>query len=59
MSDQQPQGLEHAPDDIKLAVDLIYLLEENNVDPKTALRAIEMVKQDLLRKVETDTDGIC
>jgi len=48
------QGLENAPDEIKLAVDLIYLLESNHVDPKTALAAIEMVKTDLVNKIEND-----
>lgn len=48
------QGLDNAPDEIKLAVDLIYLLESNHVDPKTALAAIEMVKADLENKLEND-----
>ncbi|UPQ87037.1 pleiotropic regulatory protein RsmS [Vibrio sinaloensis] len=48
------QGLDNAPDEIKLAVDLIYLLESNHVDPKTALAAIEMVKADLVNKLEND-----
>lgn len=42
--------LDSAPDDVKLAVDLIYLFESNEVDTDIALSAIEMVKQDLLRK---------
>lgn len=50
------QGLENAPDEIKLAVDLIYLLESNQVDPKTALAAIEMVKADLINKLENDAE---
>ncbi|MDV7103913.1 pleiotropic regulatory protein RsmS [Vibrio sp. TH_r3] len=45
--------LDSAPDEIKLAVDLIYLLESNDVDPSTALQAIEIVKQDLLQKVNS------
>jgi hypothetical protein len=45
-----PSPLDNAPDDIKLAVDLIYLFESNEVDTDIALSAIEMVKQDLLRK---------
>lgn len=44
------QGLDNAPDDVKLAVDLIYLLENHEIDPDTALSAIEMVKRDLLAK---------
>ncbi|OIN26258.1 primosomal protein [Vibrio barjaei] len=45
-------GLDNAPEEIKLAVDLIFLLESNEVDPKVALKALEIVKSDLLRKVE-------
>ncbi|GAB2663863.1 pleiotropic regulatory protein RsmS [Vibrio panuliri] len=45
------QGLETAPDEIKLAVDLIYLLESNEVDPKTALEAIKIVQSDLEAKL--------
>ncbi len=43
--------LNSAPDDVKLAVDLIYLLETNEVDPNVALSAINMVKNDLERKI--------
>jgi len=42
--------LDTAPDEIKLAVDLIYLLESNNVDPTTALKALEIVKKDMEKK---------
>ncbi|WP_159654350.1 pleiotropic regulatory protein RsmS [Vibrio atypicus] len=48
----QPTGLENASDEIKLAVDLIYLLESNEVDPKVALQAINIVKSDLESKLE-------
>ncbi|MEF1290333.1 pleiotropic regulatory protein RsmS [Vibrio sp. M260118] len=44
-------GLDNAPDEIKLAVDLIYLLESNEVDPQTALEAIKIVKADLESKL--------
>ncbi|MFC3025478.1 pleiotropic regulatory protein RsmS [Vibrio zhugei] len=50
MSDS-PSPLDRAPDDVKLAVDLIYLLESNEVDPHTALSALEMVKRDLQTKM--------
>ncbi|MBA5762556.1 pleiotropic regulatory protein RsmS [Vibrio sp. 404] len=40
-------SLDNAPDEIKLAVDLIYLLESNHVDPKTALAALKIVQSDL------------
>jgi len=45
-------GLDNAPDEIKLAVDLIYLLVSNEVDPKVALEAIKIVKTDLESKLE-------
>ena len=45
--------LEDAPEDIKLAVDLIYLLETNEVNPETALKALKIVEADLLRKIES------
>ncbi|TKB56703.1 pleiotropic regulatory protein RsmS [Ferrimonas aestuarii] len=46
-------SLESAPDEIKLAVDLIYLLESNEIDPQTALKALAIVKQDLDAKVDS------
>ncbi|MCW8344979.1 pleiotropic regulatory protein RsmS [Vibrio sp. ZSDZ65] len=46
------QSLENAPEDVKLAVDLIYLLESNDISPEVALKAIDMVRADLLRQVE-------
>ncbi|MFQ1036269.1 pleiotropic regulatory protein RsmS [Citrobacter koseri] len=36
-------SLENAPDDVKLAVDLIVLLEENQLPAQTVLRALEIV----------------
>ncbi|MGO1295795.1 MAG: pleiotropic regulatory protein RsmS [Vibrio sp.] len=58
MSDS-PSPLDQAPDEIKLAVDLIYLFESNDVDPKTALAALDIVKRDLQTKVaaQTHTDN--
>ncbi|MDN3609660.1 pleiotropic regulatory protein RsmS [Vibrio ostreicida] len=44
--------LDQAPDEIKLAVDLIYLIESNNIDPNVALAAINIVKSDLEKKLE-------
>ncbi len=44
-------GIDTAPEEIKLAVDLIYLLESNEVDPAVALQAINIVKQDLEKRV--------
>ncbi len=45
-------SLEHAPDEIKLAVDLIYLLESNEVDPHIALAALKIVQNDLEAKLK-------
>ena len=39
-------SLENAPDEVKLAVDLIVLLEENQVAPETVLKALEIVRRD-------------
>ncbi|WP_372763003.1 YbaM family protein, partial [Pseudoalteromonas sp.] len=38
--------LEHAPDHVKLAVDLIMLLEQHGLPPADVLKALEIVKQD-------------
>ncbi len=46
--------LDKAPDEIKLAVDLIYLLETNEVSPKVALKALEVVKADLEEKIRQE-----
>lgn len=46
-------GLDNAPDEIKLAVDLIYLLETSEIEPSIALKALEIVQADLRRKLET------
>ncbi|MDB1124343.1 pleiotropic regulatory protein RsmS [Vibrio algarum] len=51
MTNKTPSPLDSAPDEIKLAVDLIYLLESNDVDPVTALNALDIVKQDMEKKV--------
>lgn len=48
----QSDGLSAAPDHIKLAVDLICLLENNKIDIDVALRAIDIVKSDLQQKLE-------
>ncbi|UGA53785.1 pleiotropic regulatory protein RsmS [Vibrio sp. VB16] len=44
-------GIDTAPEEIKLAVDLIYLLESNEVNPAVALQAINIVKRDLEKRV--------
>ncbi|MRS15640.1 pleiotropic regulatory protein RsmS [Enterobacteriaceae bacterium RIT691] len=43
-------SLENAPEEVKLAVDLIMLLEENGIAPETVLSALEIVKRDFERK---------
>ncbi|KLV09215.1 primosomal protein [Photobacterium aquae] len=52
MNSDSTSPLDNAPEDIKLAVDLIYLLESNEIDPKVALSALEMVKKDLEAKLK-------
>jgi len=46
--------LENAPEQVKLAVDLIYLLESNEIQPQVAIEAIEIVREDLLRKLKQE-----
>lgn len=45
-------SLENAPDDVKLAVDLIALLESNHIAPETVLSALEMVRKDYINKLK-------
>ena len=47
-------SLENAPQDVKLAVDLIMLLEESAIDPQTVLRALDIVRRDYERKMRED-----
>ena len=47
-------SLENAPDDVKLAVDLIVLLEENQIPARTELRALDIVKRDYETKLQSD-----
>lgn len=54
MSEQQNSLLDDAPAEIKLAVDLIYLLETNEIDPETALKAIKIVQNDLENKLKAE-----
>jgi len=44
MSEAPP--LEQAPDHIKLAVDLIDILEQANLSKETVLKALEIVRND-------------
>lgn len=43
--------LEQASADVKLAVDLIYLLESNELDPEIVLAALDIVKKDYEAKL--------
>jgi len=49
-------SLETAPDHIKLAVDLIELLETNEVDPEVAEKALQIVLQDYQNKLAQLSD---
>ncbi|MDY0970551.1 pleiotropic regulatory protein RsmS [Siccibacter turicensis] len=44
-------SLEQAPDEVKLAVDLIMLLEEHAIAPQTVLKALEIVRRDFENKL--------
>ncbi|MCZ9499305.1 pleiotropic regulatory protein RsmS [Enterobacter hormaechei] len=45
-------SLENAPDEVKLAVDLIMLLENHEIPAETVLKALEIVRRDFERKVK-------
>ena len=44
--------LDQAPTHIKLAVDLILILEQHDVAPEEVLKALEIVKSDFEKKLE-------
>ncbi|AWQ19712.1 MULTISPECIES: pleiotropic regulatory protein RsmS [Pantoea] len=46
-------SLETAPEEVKLAVDLIQLLEENQIAVETVLSALAIVQRDYERKRDT------
>ena len=48
--------LESAPNYIKIAVDLIMLLEQSNVPAEDVLAALEIVKSDFEKKLPQSTD---
>lgn len=54
-------SLENASPELQLAVDLIYLLECNEIDPATALAALDIVKRDYQEKLQRAgvTSPIC
>ncbi|MFE8117414.1 pleiotropic regulatory protein RsmS [Brenneria goodwinii] len=47
-------SLENAPPEIKLAIDLIMLLEDNQIEPQVALAALEIVRRDLQKKAREE-----
>ncbi|GJL42795.1 hypothetical protein TUM17577_40040 [Enterobacter asburiae] len=44
-------SLENAPDEVKLAVDLIMLLENHEIPTETVLKALEIVRRDFEGKL--------
>ena len=44
-------SLENAPDEVKLAVDLIMLLENHEIAAETVLKALEIVRRDFEGKL--------
>ena len=44
-------SLENAPDEVKLAVDLIMLLENHAIPTETVLKALEIAKRDFEGKL--------
>ncbi|MCF2856369.1 YbaM family protein [Pseudoalteromonas sp. SMS1] len=52
----QTSPLHDAPQHVKLAVDLIMLLEQNEVPPEEVLQALEIVKQDFLNKAQSQLE---
>lgn len=47
--------LENAPDEVKLAVDLIMLLEEHQLPTQTVLAALAIVQRDFEKKLAAET----
>ena len=48
-------SLENAPDEVKLAVDLIMLLENHDIPAETVLKALEIVQRDFEGKVKASS----
>ncbi|MGL9751164.1 MAG: pleiotropic regulatory protein RsmS [Symbiopectobacterium sp.] len=49
-------SLENAPPEVKLAVDLIMLLEESDITPDVVLAALEIVQRDYESKAHAVTE---
>ena len=52
-------SLENAPDEVKLAVDLIMLLENHEIPAETVLNALEIVRRDFEGKVKAVLPSPC
>ncbi|WP_040552039.1 YbaM family protein [Rheinheimera nanhaiensis] len=52
-------SLEQAPEHIKLAVDLIMLLEQHQLPPDIVLKALALVKQDYIAKQRQQQQSGC
>ena len=50
MTHSSSQSLANAPIKVQLAVDLIYLLENHNIQPNVALAALDIVRRDIEKK---------
>ena len=50
-------SLENASDEVKLAVDLIMLLESHQIPAQTVLSALEIVRRDYANKLNTAESG--
>lgn len=48
-------SLDTAPEEVKLAVDLIMLLEQNQLSPRVVLEALEIVRKDYIAKLNNET----
>ncbi len=47
-------SLDTAPEEVKLAVDLIMLLEQNQLSPRVVLEALEIVRTDYIAKLNNE-----
>ncbi len=47
-------SLKDAPKHVKIAVDLIMILEDNAVTTEDALKALKIVEQDFIRKQQAE-----
>ena len=50
-------SLENASDEVKLAVDLIMLLESHQIPAQTVLDALEIVRRDYANKLKNTESG--